>query len=199
MDAVIGIDPGKSGAITIIYLNGAVDVYDMPTIKEGKKGKEKIDPHALAVIMKNLPEAYALIEEQNALTRFDPVAKRSVAQGAVSNVSLGYGYGLVIMGLAMANIPFESVPPKVWQKYFRISGNNTKEQAHSIAQRLFPSLEFQTPRGRLLDGRCDSILIAEYGRRRMHGDRSKYDAEADRGSKLSKPGRRTIRTSPKRS
>jgi len=196
---IIGIDPGKTGAITVLNNDAVVEVaiFDMPTIREGKKGKEQIDIVELGQIIRNLPTtATAFVEAQNALTRFDPSLGRAVPQGAVSNFTLGKGFGAVLMGLAMAGIPFEEVMPKQWQKYFHISGSNTKEQAHGIAKRLFPTLEFTTPRGRLLDGRCDSLLIAEYGRRRLAGE--KGYVQVDTGSKLSMPKRRPIGTRSKR-
>lgn len=194
---VVGIDPGKSGAIVVMIDGGAIEIFDMPTIKEGKKAKEQIDIVGLSQLIARIPiDAHAFVEAQNALTRFDPVKGVSVPQGAVSNFTLGKGYGAVLMGLAMANIPFEEVAPKQWQKYFHIGGGNTKEQAHGVAKKLFPTLTFTTPRGRLLDGRSDAMLITEYGRRRLVGERP-Y-AKVHSSTELPKPKRRTIATRTKR-
>lgn len=194
---IVGIDPGKSGAIAVMIDGGAIEIFDMPTIKEGKKGKEQLDIVGLSRLITALPtNAIAFVEVQNALTRFDPVKGISVPQGAVSNFTLGKGYGAILMALAMEKISVEEVLPKQWQKYFRISGGNTKEQSHGVAKKLFPTLTFTTPRGRLLDGRCDSVLIAEYGRRRLVGEKS--HVEVHKSTELSKPQRRPIATRAKR-
>ena len=61
------------------------------------------------------------------------------------------------------------VPPKEWQREFGIKGgkgDDTKAQSYLIASRMFPGVELKGPRGAILDGRADALLIAEYGRRR---------------------------------
>ena len=68
----------------------------------------------------------------------------------------------------MLQIPYEFVTPRKWQKVVYDSAkklDDPKRQSFELASRLFPTLEFKTRRGRILDGRSDAMLIAEYARK----------------------------------
>jgi hypothetical protein len=82
------------------------------------------------------------------------------------NTGLMYCEGLFVMGLRMLGIHTEMVQPQVWQRAFGISkkSGDTGEQSYEIAHRLYPQVELKGPMGGLKDGRCDALLIAEYGR-----------------------------------
>ena len=47
--------------------------------------------------------------------------------------------------------------------------DDTKKQSCERVGRLFPHIGVRTKRGKLLSGRCDALLIAEYGRRKDTG------------------------------
>jgi hypothetical protein len=70
--------------------------------------------------------------------------------------------------LAGLQIPFRQVWPREWKKVV-LAGFDTKDKsaAYRVATRLYPHVadQLKTPRGRLLDGRCDALCIAEWGRR----------------------------------
>lgn len=47
---------------------------------------------------------------------------------------------------------------------FDFSKWTTKRPVYELAHKLFPVIELATKRGRILDGRSDALMIAEYGR-----------------------------------
>jgi hypothetical protein len=161
MPTVIGIDPGLSGCVCTLNDAGVPLFYDMPVLetKKGKATKRELHLRELWTMLRHCQNgAIAYIEKQQAYPN----------QGSVSNFSIGAGYFAIKAFLVAADIPFEEVHPKTWQKAYAISGA-TKGLAYKVASQLFPMCELTTKRGRLLDGRCDALLIAEWGRRRMGG------------------------------
>ena len=147
----IGIDPGEKGAIGLIDENSEFcnRVEDCPsTLNEIWKIVNNLS------IYKN----YVYIEKVN------PYYKSS----AKSAFTFGMNFAAWQMAFTAAYIPYEFVTPRKWQKEVYDSAkklDNPKQQSYELASRLFPSLEFKTPRGRILDGRSDAMLIAEYCRR----------------------------------
>ena len=170
---ILAIDPGKMGAIVVVdfmFANMCPDVtfYDIPILKIKKTGKTKngnkkikteYDLFRINDIIKESDVFFAYLERQQAFP----------GQGSVSMFSIGNGYGMYKALLTAYNIPYDIVSPKEWQKYYGIAGKkgNTKDQAYLIASKLFPGAvkDFKTKRGRLIDGRVDSLLIAGYGAR----------------------------------
>ncbi|MBM3521820.1 MAG: hypothetical protein FJX57_02590 [Alphaproteobacteria bacterium] len=57
MTTVIEIDPGLSGALGVLKLDGTLSVTDMPTVTIEQNGREKreVDPAALSAIVRGLP------------------------------------------------------------------------------------------------------------------------------------------------
>lgn len=174
----VGIDPGLDGGIAIIGKKKVV-VYDIPVIKEElppspkmrkKAKKQGIEPKKRIRHKYNIGELCKIFREN--ILRFpgDEVfvilekAQAMPDQGVSSMFSIGFGFGLYQGILSVFGVSYEIVHPKKWQKIFSIA-EDTKAKAFETAQRLFPKLEFATERGRVLTGRCDSVLLAEYGRR----------------------------------
>jgi crossover junction endodeoxyribonuclease RuvC len=166
----VGIDPGVSGAIGII---GPVryDVYDMPTSKlvTGKKtckktGKVSIsskrvyDPHAIARLIKFLNDSFNIcvyLEKVHAMP----------GQGVTSMFSMGEGYGMLQGILSTLGVPFTLVAPQTWKKVM-ITDVSEKDKGASYrrAKQLFPDAALTGPKGAMLDGRCEALLIAQYGK-----------------------------------
>jgi len=169
---IIGIDPGITGAIAF-YDNGEMRSLDMPTVSMGKKNE--IDEDALAKLLCE-PIDFAVIEKQHAFP----------GQGCTAGASLMEGVGIIRGILVAYRVAREFVSTKTWHNEFGISlppinkglkeakeaararverKKEIKEQVYRIAVRLYPSIEYRTKRGVLLDGRADSVLLAEYARR----------------------------------
>ena len=147
-DVYIGIDPGASGALCALLAKQNKMIFK-DTTEDPSKLIEWIDQiktgYNLRVIM---------IEDVHSL----PLVS------AKSNFSFGYNLG-VITTIAMAcNVMVDKVPPKKWQKFAGVKekGPAIKKEVAEIASRLYPNAVLHTPRGRLLDGRSDALMIAHY-------------------------------------
>lgn len=154
MKTWIGVDPGEKGAVGFMRQDsiGPVGtfVFDCPsTIQE------------IARIVKNLVrDEYVFI----AIEKVNPYYKSS----AKSAFTFGMNFAAWQMAFAYAGIPYTFVTPRKWQSVVYDSAkklDNPKKQSYELASRLFPGLELKTKRGKILDGRTDAILIAEYCRR----------------------------------
>lgn len=160
MTDFLGIDNGLQGAVVRIGRLGLLTYYDDYTVKvkKGKSRKIVYDLSKIEGIVSNLPPCVAFLEKAQAFPN----------QGSVSNFSTGFGFALWQMALTIKKIPFQIISPKEWQKEFGIVGSkgDTKNQAYIIAKRLYPYAVLKTERNRILDGRCDALLMAEYGRRK---------------------------------
>jgi len=159
---IVGIDLGLNGAIAFIDEDGGYRTFDMPcyAVRRGRKTQRKIDKRGLFEILRNIKrdKIVCFIEKQR------PFPK----QGVLSTFHLGEQQGLVEGILLALNIPYESIYPQQWQKEFSIiRSKNTKFASYEKASSLFPGAKLKTERGRILDGRADALLIAEYGRRRI--------------------------------
>ena len=143
----IGIDPGAKGAVAILSEDKIQIIDCPPTIAE------------MADILRpdGGPRTIAIIEKVN------PFYKSS----AKSAFTFGGNFFAWQMALACFQIPYEFVTPRKWQGVMFDSAKklaDTKQQSFERATRLYPSLDIslKTPRGKILDGRCDALLIARY-------------------------------------
>ena len=51
---IFGIDPGVSGAISILENKKIIEIFDMPTMIDGKKTKDKLMEQKLLILLKEL-------------------------------------------------------------------------------------------------------------------------------------------------
>jgi len=81
-------------------------------------------------------------------------------QSSKSTATTFEGYGYLKAFLVANGIPYIEIRPAAWKKE---AGLLKKDKADSVnkAKQMFPSAELQTPRGRLLDGRAEALLMAE--------------------------------------
>lgn len=140
----IGIDPGKNGAMAII--NGK-KITTVPFDEEA---------YADALARVDEKNAFAVVERVNAMP----------GQGVTSMFSFGMNYGF-IQGLLAANrIPYELVMPQKWKKEFGVTSD--KNTSIAVAQRLFPDVSLlRTDKCKKPDdGVAESLLMAEFARRK---------------------------------
>lgn len=169
----IGIDPGKDGFVTAI-LDGEFLFSPIPLI-----GKF-LDIHELSRILKQFKEL-----EKNAggvHCIFEDVhAKYGSSAGAT--FSFGFVCGATEACIIASGIPFTKVQPKEWQKEMwqgipiqmkpsstgKTLVKDTKLISLMACKRLFPDLDLRANnRCRVPhDGKVDSILLAEFGRRKI--------------------------------
>lgn len=149
---VVGIDPGREGAIALLGDGDViVQCYDMPA---------KLS--LLAEVIREVPKgAYACIECPFTNTKGD--ANKALAV-LVRKLPLLANYNQIIGMLTVAGIPCQSVSPKVWQATFAVRGKG-KGSGNTIEQclKVFPeSKEIVLANGRKYDGRSDALLIAKW-------------------------------------
>jgi len=179
----IGIDPGQKGAIAFLDKDkkDKLWIIDMPLLPE--KG---IDAKTLYEILETkvtfYKDIYVVIEK----------AQSMPGQSSVAMFNYGGGYHAILAVLQILDIPFEEVRSNKWKTEFGLSGlkskkkqgkkkekmtseekknaqKKRKEMAVKIAIQLFPKMKdsFFTPKGKMLDGRAEALLIAEYCKRKM--------------------------------
>lgn len=164
MKNYLGIDPGQYGAVAIItegIQTENVKIIDCPLTVAEMAGILRPYSHQKYADHEN-PKA--IIEKVN------PFYKSS----AKSAFTFGGNFFAWQAILACFLIPYDFVTPRKWQGVMFDSAkklDDTKQQSFERATRLFPDLniELRTPRGKILDGRCDSLLLAELLRRRESG------------------------------
>lgn len=158
---VVGIDPGVRGAIGVLSPKTAfMEVYDMPVIGTGRASE--FDCDALWAIFTHLTKAYRrpLVRLEWPQTRPDEAAESSKRFG----VGLGLLWGLS----TAAGCEVERVAPNGWKGRLGLSGKasgamEARRQAVEYAERVIPGLPedaVRGPKGGLLDGRAEALLIA---------------------------------------
>ena len=142
----VGIDPGKSGALAILYPSG--DVYVCPF-------------SAVAYL-----EKLEAIKEEDIICCVEKVSAMP-GQGVVSMFNFGHNLGYIEGLLSAYRISYQLVPPQTWKKEFSLNSDKTK--SIEVCQKLFPEADLlASPRSRKPhDGMAEAVLLAEYAKRRM--------------------------------
>lgn len=167
----IGIDPGVKGAISYITSDGKYDVFDIPTIvvKKGKKNKTMVNLIELNILMGTIIKTIStLCNEKDIPVKIESWLEsvHSMPQQGVSSMfSMGRTLGNLEMVLTCHNININWVTPQKWKKEIIFGDGADKMNSITEAEKIFPNAILKTPRGRILDGRAEALLIAEYGRR----------------------------------
>lgn len=150
MTAVLGVDPGCSGALVLITEQGGyIDHLAMPTIKVGTKSR--VNGAAAAAWVRQYGITHAYLEQVGAMP----------GQGTASMFTFGHAAGVAEGILQGLNIPYTLVTPQAWKKSAGLIGSD-KDAARSRAIQLYPEL-------RALDAKAkgqaiaDALLIARFG------------------------------------
>lgn len=150
MTAVLGIDPGCSGALVLVTEQGGyIDHLAMPTIKVGTKSR--VNGAAVAAWVRQYGIIHAYLEQVGAMP----------GQGTASMFTFGHAAGVAEGILQGLNIPYTLVTPQAWKKSAGLIGSD-KDAARSRAIQLYPEL-------RALDAKAkgqaiaDALLIARFG------------------------------------
>ncbi len=150
----IGIDPGVTGAVAVLTDKITV-IIDMPVMTTGKK--QQINPYEL---YKQLLSITMTVENPNRdCTVYLEQVSAMPGQGVTSSFGFGVSFGIIQGVVAALKVPLVMVPPVVWKRRAKLLGKD-KDQARTLAQRLYPTVEL----GRKKDiGRADAVLIARFG------------------------------------
>lgn len=147
---ILGVDPGKKGALALIDDDGRlVDVHDMPDATGAALGAlvgallADHAPHTVAVAWVEL------------------VGSRP-GQGVASTFKFGANWGAILGALGALGVPVELRTPQQWKKAMRVTAD--KASSRQRATEHWPSEAARFARVKD-DGRAEAALIAEYGRR----------------------------------
>ncbi len=153
---IIGIDPGISGAICF-FENGEVkDIFDMPTMADGKKNKKQINGpqfyNEISSRLKNYSkrDIFVVIEQVSAMP----------GQGVTSMFNFGQSFGVVKGVCSAMQLSVHYVRPARWKKYFNLL-KTEKEASRSKAIEMFPYISSQLSRKKD-SNKADAILIASF-------------------------------------
>lgn len=151
---IIGIDPGKSGAVAMIDGGKVLFAVDTPIITSGK-GKSQYDERAMFKLLEGAilgGATLAVLEKVSAMP----------GQGVTSMFSFGQGFGMWLGMLAALPIPYALVTPQRWKATMLadIPGDDQKARSVIAAKRMFPGLEFARKKDH---GRAEAILLASWG------------------------------------
>jgi len=149
MESIIGIDPGKSGGIALLYrmkVNGKLTkiakVWKMPET-------ERDVWECITNLQWRNIDLFAFIEQVAAMPK----------QGVSSTFKFGQHYGMLRAFLIAAGISFETIWSSKWQRKLGCLSKSDKNVTKAKAQELFPEIK-------ITHATADALLIAEYGYRK---------------------------------
>jgi crossover junction endodeoxyribonuclease RuvC len=151
---IIGVDPGINGAISVIENKKILEVYDTPTMIDGKKNKRQINGAQVTNIFKerlNLnKEVIVVVEQVNAMP----------GQGVTSMFNFGQSFGVIKGICAALSLPIHFVRPAKWKKHFNLIKTN-KDASRTKVIESYPEISSKLHRKKDIN-RADATLIALY-------------------------------------
>lgn len=153
---VVGIDPGLSGAVAFLHGDQLLSVADLPVVdvQHGKGSRKELSPALLhdMLVHTEIRIAKAIVEHVGA----------SPQMGTTSAFRFGENFGAIIAVLACCGIRTELVRPQTWKKAMGLGSD--KSLSRAAALKLWPDQSHYFARAKD-DGRAESALLAEYGKR----------------------------------
>ena len=150
MSRILGIDPGKTGAMCFMTDDEVIPML-FPLA-----GKE-LDLWLISEFVKaQLPIDLAVIEKVGAMP----------GQGVTSMFTFGLATGMLHGIVAGLGIPRQAVTPQRWKKIVLSGTPKDKDAAIAYCRRKYPDVSLlPTPRSKVNNHNlADAICIAEYGR-----------------------------------
>ena len=153
---IIGIDPGISGSICFFEDGKILDVFEMPTMTDGKKNKKQVNG---AQIYNEISSKIMGIEKQNLRVIIEQVSAMP-GQGVTSMFNFGQSFG-ILKGICSAmQLPMYFVRPAKWKKYFGLI-KSEKDASRTKAIEMFPYFSSQLSKKKD-SNKADAILIASF-------------------------------------
>ena len=151
---IFGVDPGVSGAISVLENKKVIEIYDMPTMNYGKKNKKQINGSQVTNIIKERlngdKEIIVVVEHVNAMP----------GQGVTSMFNFGQSFGVIKGICAALSLPIHFVRPTKWKKHFNLIKTN-KEASRTKVIEIYPEISNKLSRKKD-SNKADAILIARY-------------------------------------
>ena len=164
---IFGIDPGVSGAICVLEAEKGrvIEVYEMPTMIDGKKNKRQVNGAEVTNIFKK-----ELINKSNRIEsseNYEKIAKVAVehvtampGQGVTSMFNFGQSFGVIKGICAALKLPIYFVRPTKWKKHFNLIKTN-KDASRTKVIETYPNISGKLSRKKD-SNKADAILIARY-------------------------------------
>jgi crossover junction endodeoxyribonuclease RuvC len=128
---IFGIDPGVSGAICVLKEGKILEVYEMPTMIDGKKNKRQVNGAEVTnIFLKELDNKYkakVVVEHVTAMP----------GQGVTSMFNFGQSFGVLKGICAALKLPIYFVRPVKWKKHFNLIKTN-KDASRTKVIEIFP-------------------------------------------------------------
>jgi hypothetical protein len=146
--AYLGIDPGAKGAFCLLVPVTGQVAFKSTTDK----------PLDLINWIRQIQLQYELrvimIEDVHSI----------FGASANSNFNFGYNVSTVNTISQCSGATVDRITPKRWQSSVGVKkkGKAIKVEVGAICERLYPEVIIRGPRGGLLDGKSDALLIAHY-------------------------------------
>ena len=151
---IIGIDPGVSGAISVLENKKVIDIFEMPTMIDGKKNKKQVNGSQITNIIKEeinkKKEIIVVVEHVNAMP----------GQGVTSMFNFGQSFGVLKGICAALSLPIYFVRPTKWKKYFNLIKTN-KDASRTKVIQIYQEISGKISRKKD-SNKADAILIARY-------------------------------------
>lgn len=148
MNIFIGTDPGTKGGIVAINERGKI----IDSLRLSKSTIQEIarfyGGHSDAQI--------SILERVHSMP----------GQGVSSTFKFGKATGILLMGMASADIRHEEVTPRSWQKFLKIKKKQKTESKTDFKRRLKEEAQRLFPDQYIVNENADAYLIAEYARRK---------------------------------
>ena len=143
----IGIDPGRSGSMAILWENGSTEVIPF-------------DP---ALYVNAISKATITNTCRCCLEHVSAMPK----QGVTSTFNFGENFGWIQGVLDSFGVSYELVRPQKWKKEFSITAD--KNSSIAVCKRLFPDVSLKRTERCMKDddGMAEALLLCEYARRRL--------------------------------
>lgn len=144
----IGVDPGKAGGYAWIWDE---NVRSIPW-------DDTFFAQDMRCLSATGEKCVAAVEKVGAMPH----------QGVTSMFNFGKSAGFIEGVLTALGIPYQLIPPATWKKEFSLIGKD-KKASIEVCKRLFPDVDLKrTEKCRTdSDGCAESLLLAEYARRKM--------------------------------
>lgn len=163
--AYVGVDPGSSGGLAVLYSDGTYELDSMPST----------DTDVLEWMVYNAVRN--VTDKGTRLTRWHAVIEKvgGYMPGSKGNIGsamfkFGVSYGSLKMALTAVGIPFDEVIPNVWQRGIGLSPRKKTETKAAFKNRLKARAQQLFPGVHVTLDTADAILIAEFCRRKKSGE-----------------------------
>ena len=165
---IFGIDPGVSGAICTLKDGKVIEVYEMPTMIDGKKNKRQVNGAEVTnIFVKEINNHKLLERESVGKVKFEDRAKVVVehvtampGQGVTSMFNFGQSFGVIKGICAALKLPIYFVRPTKWKKHFNLIKTN-KDASRTKVIEVYPNISSKLSRKKD-SNKADAILIARY-------------------------------------